>query len=90
MAIEKSAFLLRANHILRHSRCEAHTAGILLEFRIIETLLQGKRARPGLVLRAILIGKNGRFLLARLGLLGQFCILCERNLTHYIGDRPKV
>jgi len=38
--------------------CEADTAGILLKLGIIQTLLQGQRASPGAIFRAILIWKD--------------------------------
>src|SRR5690242_14865246 len=70
-------------------RSETHTASILFQRGVIETLLHGKRTRPGLVLRAILVLENLVGFLFDVGLVRQFGILGERNSTHYIGERPK-
>lgn len=71
------------------SRSETDTASILLELRVVQTLLQGQCACPRLVLGAILISKYRALLLFDLGFLGQLCIFGERDPTHYIGERPK-
>ena len=44
---------------LEYIRSEAYATGILLELRVIKTLLQGKGARPGLVLRRLLVREDG-------------------------------
>lgn len=72
----------------RYVRSKTNTASIFLEIGVIETLLQGQCARPRLVLGAILIRKDGAFLLDKRSILGQFGIFGEGNATHYIGGRP--
>ena len=93
VAVQLLALLARAqSNRGSHARSESDTASILFKLRIIQALLQGKRACPGLVLRAILIGKHRRRVLVlffNLRVLWQFCILGERDPTHDIGKRPK-
>lgn len=69
---------------------ETNTAGILLEFGVVETLLQRKGARPRLVLWCILVLIDVRGLLFDLiivdGVLDY--IVGEGDSTHCFGVKP--
>jgi hypothetical protein len=89
MWLPKMSVYARFSTPSKYLRSETHTASILLQRGVVKTLLHRKRARPRLVLRAILVLEYLVGLLFNIGLVRQFGILGERNSTHYIGKRPK-